>query len=118
MNSYNYVKYNFDTYPTLILLQINLPSDTQGISWWLSAIYGPARRRTINRVEFWNELKNLQSVCLPNWLLEGDFNVIRWNSETSAKHLTEYSMKKFNAFIESNNLIEPPLTNANTLGLI
>ncbi|KGN47471.2 hypothetical protein Csa_023012 [Cucumis sativus] len=35
-----------------------------------------------------------------------------WHRETSATHPASFNMKKFNSFIDSNNLIDPPLTNA------
>lgn len=104
-NIINHIKRKFS-----ISIQINLPSNSHRTSWWLSTIYGLASRR--NRAEFFDEVEDLKFVCLPNWLLGGDFNVIRWNLETSTKHLAQYNLKKFNAFIESINLIELPLTNA------
>lgn len=79
-----------------------------GTSWWLSAIYGLVKRK--NRSIFWEELENLKAICLSSWILGGDFNVVRWNGETSAKNPASFSMRKFNMFI--NMLIDPPLTNA------
>ena len=81
-----------------------------GFSWWLSAIYGPAKRS--NRKNFWIELDNLKAICLPNWILGGDFNVIRWTNETSVSNPTRHSLNKFNSFIDQCGLIDPPLTNA------
>ncbi|KAL0559838.1 hypothetical protein IC582_000218 [Cucumis melo] len=79
-------------------------------SWWLSAIYGPAKRK--NRPLFWEELEHLKSICLPTWILGGDFNVIRWKEETTTKNPASLSMKRFNSFISNCNLIDPPLSNA------
>lgn len=55
-----------------------------GFSWWITAIYGLAKRRNIN--DFWVELDQLKNSCLPNWILGGDFNVIRWSNETYANN--------------------------------
>ena len=77
-----------------------------GASWWLSAIYGPAKRK--NRPMFWEELEKLKSFCLPTWILGGDFNVIRWKEETSTKNPASISMRRFNTFINNCNLIDPP----------
>lgn len=45
-----------------------------GFSWWISAIYGPAKRKDRNR--FMNEINSLYPTCSPNWLIEGDFNIV------------------------------------------
>lgn len=64
-----------------------------------------------NKKEFCGELTNLANVCAPNWLIGGGFNVFRQSNETSTRSPTRNSMNKFNAFIQNNNLIDPPLIN-------
>ena len=64
---------------------ISFPNDINNTSWWLIAIYGPISRN--NRDEFWVDVEEIKSICLPNWLMGGDFNVVRWKSKTTAKNL-------------------------------
>lgn len=71
----NYIERNFS-------ISANV-SNSDGYNWWISAIYGSAKRK--NRKAFWKELSNLASACVPNWLIGGDFNIIR----CSNKHLLE-----------------------------
>ena len=78
-------------------------------TWWLTTIYGPAKRR--HRNDFWKELDNLSSHNLQNWILVEDFNVIRWRSESNATSMAKHSMNMFNKFIQRTSLIDPPLTN-------
>lgn len=80
-----------------------------GFSWWLSGIYGPASRKY--RGLLWRELYDLYGLCNDCWLLGGDFNVFRWSSETSSINPAKKSMRKFNNFISSTGLIDPPLLN-------
>ena len=37
-----------------------------GFTWWLTAVYGPARSTNIDL--FWDELNKLQNICNPSWL--------------------------------------------------
>lgn len=46
-----------------------------GFSWLITNVYGLAKRKDRNK--FLTEISNLDNTCSPNWLLGGDFNVIR-----------------------------------------
>lgn len=76
-----------------------------GLTWWLSSIYGSASRR--NRMAFWNELTDVRSLCGSHWILTRDFNVYRWSFETTSPHPSQINMRRFNSFIASADLIEP-----------
>ncbi|KAA0040038.1 LINE-1 retrotransposable element ORF2 protein [Cucumis melo var. makuwa] len=91
-------------------ININTPDGPSSSAWWLSAIYGPSGGR--NRKSFWAELLDLKNKCSPTWLLAGDFNVVRFSSETSTQNPSKHSMRCFNKFISDSNLIDPPLSNA------
>lgn len=78
---------------------------SDNVLWWISGIYGPASRR--NRKFFWEELDTLASTCNSCWILGGDFNVYRWTNETTSCRPSRLNMRKFNAFIEKTNLMEP-----------
>lgn len=84
-------------------------SEHDGYNWWFTAIYGPASR--IRRSKFWEELNGIVDLCGPNWIIGEDFNVFRWNTETSSPNSAKYNMNKFNSFILRSQLIDPPLIN-------
>lgn len=84
---------------------------SDGFNWWITAVYGPAKRKDRNRLL--EEIVSLNNLCSSNWLIEGDFNVIRWEIETSTKHPAKHSMNKFNSVINRLGLLESPLTNGN-----
>ena len=46
------------------------------------------------------------------WCLGGDFNVIRFPSERSTSGRLSWAMREFSIFIDSCNLIDPPLKGA------
>ena len=56
-----------------VSIKNSFPNDLNNYSWWLIAIYEPNGKR--NRDGFWVELEELKSICLPNWLVGGDFNI-------------------------------------------
>ena len=86
-------------------ISINVLS-TNG-NWWLTSVYGPYKNN--DRTNLWLELELLQTLCLPNWLITRDFNIVRWETETNAKSLDRRNMTNFNNFISVNELIDPPL---------
>lgn len=56
------------------------------------------------RVEFWDDIVGLNSLCGPNWCLEGDFNMIRLISEkNTCKRITK-SMSNFDSLISELEL--------------
>lgn len=72
-------------------------------------MYGPAKRRLKN--EFWEELDGLPSFRLQAWILVGDFNVVRWRSESNASSIAKDIMNTLDSFILRTNLIDPSLPN-------
>lgn len=80
-----------------------------GFNFWLTGIYGPPRAR--DRGLFWDELKELSSLCTEGWLLGGDFNVTRWTFENSSQRRPTRSMNLFNRFITESNLTDLPFQN-------
>lgn len=82
---------------------------SNGFSWWVMVIYGHAKIKDRNK--FLEEISSLNNTCSLNWILGGDFNVIRWENEISATNLAKYNMKKFNSVMNSLGFIEHPLTN-------
>lgn len=76
---------------------------------WVSGVYGPCK--TPERKHFWQELYALAGLCHDVWCLVGDFNVVRWLSERqNGTHITK-NMRKFNQFVMSFDLLDPPMAN-------
>jgi hypothetical protein len=42
--------------------------------WWFTGIYGP--QADVEKVEFFEELREIRNLCLGPWLLAGDSNLI------------------------------------------
>ncbi|KAE8646134.1 hypothetical protein Csa_015673, partial [Cucumis sativus] len=51
-------------------IEITYPNDSNNLNWWLTAVYGPSKRE--NRGDFWIELHEIKSICLPRWLMESN----------------------------------------------
>lgn len=81
-------------------IKISYPKDSNNLHWWLTAVYGSSKRE--NRGDFWMELEEIKSNCLPRWLMGGDFNIVRWQSETTAKNIVIPCMNIFYSFISRN----------------
>ncbi|KAA0057615.1 putative ribonuclease H protein [Cucumis melo var. makuwa] len=90
--------------------------ETNGKDRWLTSVYGSTKCR--DRDGFWNELKILHSLCSPIWMLAGDFNIVRWPSETNAKSLDKKNMSIFNNIIQDFGLVDPLFPTTPTLGPI
>lgn len=65
---------------------------SDGFSFWLIGVYGP-------------------TTDSENWLIVGDFNLVRWPQENSNYYRPTREMSAFNSFIEQRNLIDSPLSN-------
>ncbi|KAE8645642.1 hypothetical protein Csa_020231 [Cucumis sativus] len=88
--------------------------DTINSHWWLTAVYGPSKRE--NRGDFWMELEEIKSTCLPRWLMGGDFNIVRWQSETTAKNIAVPCMNSSILSFRDAISIIPQFQMPNTLG--
>lgn len=89
-----------------ISIEISYPNDINNTNWWLTAVYGLAKRENIG--DFWVELDEIKSIYLPRWIMGRDFNVVKWQSESTPKILAASSMKKFNAFTMGCDFIYVP----------
>lgn len=76
-------------------------------AWWFTAVYGP--NCPITRPALWAELNFMRSLCALPWVLAGDFNTIRFQSEKRGGSDVTRSMTDFSDFIESNTLVDLPL---------
>jgi len=75
--------------------------------WGLIRVYGPNDDRA--RGALFEELRTFTSIWDIPWCLGGDFNVVRFPSERSNGGRLTSAMSDFSEFINSCNLIDPPL---------
>lgn len=57
-------------------LTLNL-SLADGFDLWISGVYGPNFVAACNLL--WGEFADLATLCNPNWIIGGDFNITRWS---------------------------------------
>ncbi|XP_071688673.1 uncharacterized protein [Rutidosis leptorrhynchoides] len=70
-------------------------------------VYGP---HTDNlKQKFWDSLESIMQVGIDDWIICGDFNEVRRESERKNCVFIESRAKMFNDFIDKSNLVEIPL---------
>jgi hypothetical protein len=76
--------------------------------WDLTGVYGPQldNEKTI----FLSELCNIQTMVRPEWVLLGDFNMIRRAREKNKGSINRKVMRQFNSTIDDLHLLELDLT--------
>ncbi|XP_071712516.1 uncharacterized protein [Rutidosis leptorrhynchoides] len=70
-------------------------------------VYGPHKEEEKNGM--WECLDNLMTYPNVDWVLGGDFNEVRYQSERLNTEFNERWAKYFNTFIENNRLVDIPL---------
>ncbi|XP_071740253.1 uncharacterized protein [Rutidosis leptorrhynchoides] len=70
-------------------------------------IYGP--HDDAKKIKLWDELSKLLANSNDAWILCGDFNEVREESDRFNCDFLEYRARRFNEFIANNSLIEIPL---------
>ena len=70
---------------------------------------GPAP--LLSKINFLDELRHLQTIMGNNWVIGGDFNVIRFTHEYSNRSSLTPIMVNFNNFIAFARLIDLSLNN-------
>jgi len=76
-------------------------------SWHLTGVYADCNR--VTRRTLWQELINVRSTCLGQWIVCGDFNVTRYPSEITSCRRLSGGMAEFSNCIEELELVDPPL---------
>lgn len=80
-----------------------------GAEWMFTGVYGLVT--TVNREEFWMELKKVKERWLGPWVVGGDFNVIWFIHENKGGRITRI-MKEFEEFARFKDWQDVPLSNA------
>jgi hypothetical protein len=75
---------------------------SEGVTWSLTCVYGPQGEP--EKVDFIEELKQLQPFVRPKWLLLGDFNLI---TRASDKNNTNINCRLIGKFRRARNHLHP-----------
>ncbi|KAG9447760.1 hypothetical protein H6P81_013888 [Aristolochia fimbriata] len=79
-----------------------------GSHWAALSVYGPTSQD--QREDFWHELSALIQLWPFPWIIGGDFNVTRYNSENlGGRCRVTSAMTQFNSLIQDLSLIQPSL---------
>nr|CAN71342.1 hypothetical protein VITISV_002439 [Vitis vinifera] len=79
----------------------------EGSVWVFFGLYGPSKGR--ERRELWEELATVKGLWNDPWCIAGDFNVVRFQVETSNGRQMSNTMREFSGFIDEFELVDPPL---------
>jgi hypothetical protein len=77
--------------------------------WTFTYVYDPVNASL--KGQFWEELRNINTVRYTTWLLCENFNAIRFKHEKSDHNFQSRASARFNAFLDDYNLIEYELSN-------
>jgi hypothetical protein len=84
-----------------------IKNTTEDFTWLLTFVYGPVL--AVHKKSFLQELLNIGSFGYDNWLLGGDFNLIRKKYDKQGKSFNFLSTARFNKVLSDLHLIEMPL---------
>jgi len=87
-----------------------LESIQEEFRWCFSGIYGP--HTDSEREEMWHEIAGVRGLWDGHWVLGGDFNVCRFESEKLNCLRRTSAMRSFSDTIQDLNLIDLPLQGA------
>ncbi|XP_071707959.1 uncharacterized protein [Rutidosis leptorrhynchoides] len=82
-----------------------------GYKFNLINVHGP--HNDVGKVKLWEELSKLIDGCNSGWIICGDFNEVRAQSDRLNYEYIEYRARRFNDFISNNGLMEVPISGRN-----
>ncbi|WMV43325.1 hypothetical protein MTR67_036710 [Solanum verrucosum] len=88
-------------------LTCSFKSRVNDFTWHVTGVY--ALTYNLERQEVWWEIGAVRSLFTGPWVLDGDFNIIRYASEERNCSRTSMYMNDFSDVIENMELIDPPL---------
>lgn len=77
------------------------------MSWLMTGVYGPQSDE--DKLSFLNEIRHVQTLAPPKWVVLGDFNLISRASEKSNSNINLRMIRAFRAAIDDLHLRELPL---------
>jgi hypothetical protein len=75
--------------------------------WWLTCVYGPQDNQ--EKIQFLQELRDIQGQCTGAWLVAGDFNLIYKDEDKNNGNLNRAMMGRFRRWINDMAITELPL---------
>jgi hypothetical protein len=95
-------KYYFLRISLLIIRQSQFPLG--GMAWDLTGVYGPQHEN--EKMSFLAELLNIRNMMKHEWLILGDFNMIRREREKNKGSINRRVMRQFNHTIDYLQLLD------------
>lgn len=93
-----------DTHMTPHTITASIAMRGEGAVWSLTTVYGP--QSVSKKLLFIEELKLLQPVVKPEWVLLGDFNLITWASDKNNSNINRRLFGKFRGALDFLHLQE------------
>lgn len=94
----------------LYTISCMLESSQEDLRWCSTGVYGP--HNNIERENFWHELAAIRGIWENQWVIGGDFNVCRYESERYNCVRRSRAMKSFTDIIQDLGIIDLPLQGA------
>jgi hypothetical protein len=91
-------------YPSVYALSVRVCSRLSDVAWDLTGVYGPQPEN--EKMAFLTELRNIRNMMKPEWLILGDFNMIRRAREKNKGSINRRVMRQFNHTIDYLKLLE------------
>jgi exonuclease III len=91
-------------YPSVYSLSVRVCSRLSDVAWDLTGVYGPQPEN--EKMTFLTELRNIRNMMKPEWLILGDFNMIRRAREKNKGSINRRVMRQFNHTIDYLQLLE------------
>lgn len=84
---------------------------SMGVEWLFTRVYGPFILK--NKNVLWEELATIRNSWVGSWMVESDFNVIRFILKKTAISGMNRSTRAFNDFVQNHYLRDCTLKNTN-----
>jgi exonuclease III len=91
-------------YPSVFSLSVRVCSHLCDVAWDLTGVYGPQHEN--EKMTFLTELRNIRHMMKPEWLILGDFNMIRRAREKNKGSINRRVIRQFNYTIDYLQLLE------------
>jgi exonuclease III len=91
-------------YPSVFSLSVRVCSRLCDVAWDLTGVYGPQHEN--EKMTFLTELRNIRHMMKPEWLILGDFNMIRRAREKNKGSINRRVIRQFNHTIDYLQLLE------------
>jgi hypothetical protein len=85
-------------------ISVRITSKLEDEVWDLTGVYGPQQEN--EKLDFLNELRNIHNLVRSEWMILGDFNMIRRAREKNKGIINRRIMSQFNKTIDDLQLLE------------